>query len=205
MNRPEHDQHDLQSEKTSEERDVLFGVINRFIGYFTRQTVPRTGNDTTREYPFVAMDTRQAYEQLAAARCFLMEKGLFRPGLKCIDIGCGIGNILLFAEMLEFSVFGIEKDPASLTIARGLLEPEQVAATDIWEFDRVGDFDVIYYFRPFCEKGMQIRFERWVEEQCRPGAILIANRKMDDAIDADPRFLKIHETLPIWWKRTETS
>ncbi|MBE0585676.1 MAG: class I SAM-dependent methyltransferase, partial [Desulfofustis sp.] len=104
-----------------EELDVLFGVINRFIGYFTRQAVPRTGNDTSVEYPFVAMDTRQAYEQLLLARSYLAEHGLFRPGLKCIDIGCGIGNILLIAELLEFDVFGIEKDPASLQIARNLV------------------------------------------------------------------------------------
>lgn len=183
-----------------EELDVLFGVINRFIGYFTRQAVPRTGNDTSVEYPFVAMDTRQAYEQLLLARSFLQKHDLFRPGLKCIDIGCGIGNILLIAELLEFAVFGIEKDPASLRIARNLVGETLVAEIDIWTFERLADFDVLYYFRPFCEKTRQVKFERLVEQQCKPGAILIANRKMDEGIDNDPRFLRIAGEFPIWRK-----
>ena len=183
-----------------EELDVLFGVINRFIGYFTRQAVPHTGNDTSIEYPFVAMDTRQAYEQLRLARSYLQDRGLFRTGLKCIDIGCGIGNILLLAELLEFDVFGIEKDPASLQIARNLVGERQVAEVDIWTFSGLADFDVLYYFRPFCEKTRQVRFERLVEQQCKPGAILIANRKMDEGIDTDPRFLRIAGALPIWRK-----
>jgi SAM-dependent methyltransferase len=183
-----------------EELDVLFGVINRFIGYFTRQAVPRTGNDTSVEYPFVAMDTRQAYEQLLLARSYLEDRGLFRPGLKCIDIGCGIGNILLIAELLEFDIFGIEKDPASLQIARNLVGEALVAELDIWSFERLADFDVLYYFRPFCEKTRQLKFERLVEQQCKPGAILIANRKMDEGIDNDPHFDRISKEYPIWRK-----
>lgn len=183
-----------------EELDVLLGVINRFIGYFTRQAVPRTGNDTSVEYPFVAMDTRQAYEQLRLARSYLQDRGLFRTGLKCIDIGCGIGNILLLAELLEFDVFGIEKDPASLQIARNLVGERQVAEVDIWTFSGLADFDVLYYFRPFCEKTRQVRFERLVEQQCKPGAILIANRKMDEGIDSDQHFIRISNIYPIWCK-----
>ncbi len=191
-----------QSDKAhrDEELDILFGVINRFIGYFTRQAVPRTGNDTSVEYPFVAMDTRQAYEQLLLARSYLQERGLFRPGLKCIDIGCGIGNILLLAELLEFDVFGIEKDPASLPIARHLVGEAQVAEADIWTFGHLADFDVLYYFRPFCEKTRQVKFERLVEQQCKPGAILIANRKMDQGIDTDSRFFRIAQEFPVWCK-----
>jgi len=183
-----------------EELDVLFGVINRFIGYFTRQAVPRTGNDTSVEYPFVAMDTRQAYDQLLLARSYLQDHSLFRPGLTCIDIGCGIGNILLLAEALEFDVFGIEKDPASLQIARNLVGETQVEEGDIWTFEGLADFDVVYYFRPFCEKTKQLKFERLVEQQCKPGAILIANRKMDKTIDTDPRFQRIAKDFPVWRK-----
>ncbi len=192
----------LQSDRASrqEELDILFGVINRFIGHFTRQAVPRTGNDITTEYPFVAMDTRQAYEQLLFVRAFLQETKMFRPGLRFIDIGCGIGNILLIAEQLEFEVFGIEKDPASLAIARELIGPAAVDEIDIWQYDGLADFDVLYYFRPFCEKTMQLRFEKHVEDACSPGAVIIANRKMATDIDANPRFIRLAEDLPIWQK-----
>lgn len=182
------------------ERDVLFGVINRFIGFFTQSAVPNTTNDTKFEYPFVAMDTRQACEQLMFVRSFLERSGSFRPDMRFIDVGCGIGNILLFAEMLEFTVFGIEKDEGSLCIARKLVDERQISNQDIWGFDDWADYDVIYYFRPFCERDLQLRFERMVEEQCKPGAILIANRKMSEDIDANPLFTRIGGLLPVWQK-----
>ena len=47
-----------------EEHDILFGVINRFIGYYSREAQRETKNDTSSEYPFVAMDTRQVFRNL---------------------------------------------------------------------------------------------------------------------------------------------
>jgi 2-polyprenyl-3-methyl-5-hydroxy-6-metoxy-1,4-benzoquinol methylase len=182
------------------ERDVLFGVINRFIGYFTRRAVPKTTNNTRLEYPFVAMDTRQACEQLLFVRNFLGRHDRFRPGMKFIDVGCGIGNILLFAEMIEFDIYGIEKDQGSLTIAQQLFDAQIVSDQDIWSFNRWSEFDVIYYFRPFCEKELQRRFERLIEESCKPGAILIANRKMGDDVERNPLFTRIGGSLPVWQK-----
>ncbi|PIE56073.1 MAG: SAM-dependent methyltransferase [Desulfobulbus propionicus] len=184
-----------------EEYDILFGVINRFIGYFTRQTVPRSSNDISHEYSFVAMDTRQAYEQIRLARDFLVNRGQVIAELSFIDIGCGIGNILLLAEMMDFQVTGIEKDTATLPIARQLLGKERIFAHDIWAFDDVATFDVIYYFRPFSSREPQVRFERLVEDQLKVGGILIANMKMDDGIDNDPRFLRLSSKMPVWCKR----
>lgn len=183
-----------------EEQDILFGVINRFIGYFTRQAVPQTINDTTCEYPFVAMDTRQAYEQIRLARDFL-EKENREGSRKFIDIGCGIGNILLLAEMMDFEVFGIEKDTASLSIARELVGDDCVRQEDIWSFEAIREYDVVYYFRPFSEKSRQLKFEQHIEDSIKPGAILIANRKMSDRIDTDPRFLRLDPAWPVWLKK----
>ena len=182
-----------------EEQDILFGVINRFIGYFTRKAVPATVNDITREYPFVAMDTRQAYEQLLLARDFLHDK---HPGsdLRFIDIGCGIGNIMLLAEMMGFSIFGIEKDTPSFETAIHLVGAEHVSQEDIWKFNNLGKYDLVYYFRPFCEKTSQLRFEKRIENQMKPGSVLIANRKMDETIDSDRRFRRLSTDLPVWYK-----
>ena len=183
-----------------EEQDILFGVINRFIGYFTRQAVPATINDTTREYPFVAMDTRQAYEQIRLARNLLVDSGTKPDQLSFIDIGCGIGNILLLAEMMGFKIFGIEKDTASLTTARNLVGAESVSQADIWEFDKLDVYDIIYYFRPFCERKLQIAFEQRIENNLKSGGILIANRKMGEAINTDHRFKRLDPDWPVWQK-----
>lgn len=183
-----------------EELDVFFGTINRFIGYFTRDSQRLSANDTSKEYPFVAMDTRQAYEQLKLVRDYLRGAGRFKAGLRFIDIGCGIGNVMLMAELLDFAVYGIEKDEVPFQVAVKLLGEELVAQDDIWEFERFGDFDVIYYFRPFSDQGLQTRFEKMVEDELKPGGILIANRKIGQEIDNDPRFTRLTERWPVWVK-----
>ena len=58
-------------EMPEEEKDVFFGVINRFIGFFSLEAQRKTTNDTANEYPFVAMDTRQVYEQLKFVKKYL--------------------------------------------------------------------------------------------------------------------------------------
>jgi SAM-dependent methyltransferase len=187
-----------------EELDVFFGIINRFIGYFTRDAIQASQNDTRHEYPFVPMDTRQAYAQISLARDLLRSQKKMGPGVTFMDVGCGIGNVLLLAELMEFTVYGIEKDEYPCTIAKKLLGDDCVAQDDIWQFARFADFDVIYYFRPFAEKQLQLRFEKLIEDQLKPGGILIANRKMDLAIDQDPRFRRLTEQWPVWQKQQET-
>ncbi len=191
---------ELHLSDREQEQDILFGVINRFIGYFTRQALPNTSNDTTNEYPFVAMDTRQAYEQIRLARQFLLETGAPPRPPRFIDIGCGIGNIMLLAELMDFKVFGIEKDTGSLEIARSLLGRAAVSEEDIWNFTQLDEFDVVYYFRPFCEKTHQLAFEQRIEDKLKPGAILIANRKMSQAINDDLRYQRLSPQWPVWYR-----
>lgn len=185
-----------------EELDVFFGIINRFIGYFTRDAIRASQNDTTSEYPFVPMDTRQAYAQISLARDLLREQKKMRPGVSFIDVGCGIGNVMLMAELMEFDAYGIEKDEYPFKIAKKLMG-DCVTQDDIWKFDRFSDFDVIYYFRPFAEKKMQLTFEHMIEEKLKTGGILIANRKMDMEIDNNPRFQRLEEQWPVWQKIAE--
>lgn len=183
-----------------EELDLFFGIINRFIGYFTRDAIRASQNNTHQEYPFVPMDTRQAHAQLGLARAQLQRQNKMVPGVSFIDVGCGIGNVTLLAELMDFSAFGIEKDEYPYKIAQKLMGRECVAQDDIWEFNRFAEFDVIYYFRPFAEKKLQIDFEQMIEEKLKPGGILIANRKMDMDIDHDPRFRRLEEAWPVWQK-----
>lgn len=184
-----------------EELDVFFGIINRFIGYFTRDAIRASQNDTSTEYPFVPMDTRQAYAQISLARDLLRQQKKMGPGVSFMDVGCGIGNVLLMAELMDFAVYGIEKDEYPYKIAQKLMGGDCVAQDDIWEFERFADFDVIYYFRPFAEKNLQLTFEHMIEDKLKPGGILIANRKMDMEIDNDPRFQRLEEQWPVWQKR----
>lgn len=184
-----------------DERDILFGVINRFIGFFTHDSQRQSENDPESEYPFVAMDTRQVFAQVALAHQVLTTtREDDQPLPTFLDIGCGIGNVLLFAEQMEFDVYGLEKDPFPCSIAIKIHGPERVVQQDIWEFEDYSRFDVIYYFRPFHDGALERRFERLIEDRLKPGGILIANRKMDNSIDSDQRFRRLHPEMPIWMK-----
>lgn len=184
-----------------EERDILFGVINRFLGYFTRDSQRESINDPGTEYPFVPMDTRQVFDQILLAREELRARQGEDVELSFIDIGCGIGNVLLFAEMMGFRVAGIEKDIFPCRVAQKLFDERAVTPTDIWEFEEFSRFDVVYYFRPFHDGNMQRRFEEYIEDRVRPGGVLIANRKMSDKIETDPRFSRLRPDMPVWARR----
>jgi hypothetical protein len=197
MSRYEEHKHSILAE---EERDIYLGVINRFIGYYSREAQKETQNDTTSEYPFVAMDTRQAFEQLAIVHKHLgMDTNQAKP-FSFIDVGCGIGNIMLIAEQYSFDAYGIEKDAYPYQLATRLIDEEHVWQRDIWEFDDYHRFDVIYYFRPLPDAGPQTKFELMIEDKIKKGGILIANRKISNAIEEDSRFKRLSVDHPIWQK-----
>ena len=187
---------------TEDEKDVLFGMINRFIGYFTRDSQRESTNNEDSEYPFVPMDTRQMIEQIKLAYSVLPTPSYHDPKYSFIDIGCGIGNVLLAAEQFDFDVFGIEKDPYPCKIAQKLIGSTKAVMEDIWDFKNYNKFDVIYYFRPFHDGNTQRCFELFIERELKQGGILIANRKMSDAIDDDDRYTRLAPDMPVWQKKS---
>ena len=186
-------------EKAEEERDIYFGIINRFIGYFSRQSQKETRNQADIEYPFVAMDTRQMFDQIKFAFDYLTaakKSGTF----SFLDIGCGIGNAMLVAEQIGFDVYGFEKDEFPFRIACELMGANKVTQEDIRHYDKYEQFDLIYYFRPFSDGQLMREFEKMIEDRIKPGGILIANRKMSNVIDTDSRFVRLSPDMPIWRK-----
>jgi 2-polyprenyl-3-methyl-5-hydroxy-6-metoxy-1,4-benzoquinol methylase len=183
------------------ELDPYLGVINRFLGYHAHRAIRATQHDTSKAYPFIAMDTRQAFEQIAFVHDYLeMDESSTSLEKRFLDVGCGIGNILLIAEQYGFTVFGFEKDAYPCALARELVGEDLVEPGDAWEFQRYHEFDVVYLFRLLPEAATQSKLERMIEEQLKPGAVLIANRKLGKDIEQDKRFKKIHPTHPIWQK-----
>jgi len=188
------------SEQITPDREILLGVINRFIGLFSREIQRDTKLQTSKEYPFVAMDTRQVFEELKLVRNYLMKRDGNKEldGYRFLDIGCGFGNVMLFAEQFGFDVYGIEKDEASLKTALRFFEKEQIIPEDITTFKDYGEFDVVYFFCPLT-KGERA-FEEFVEDSLKTGAILIGNYKRSKKIETDKRFKRLSDSLPVWEK-----
>ena len=186
------------------ELDAYLGVINRFIAYHGHRSLKETQHRTAEAYPFVAMDTRQVFEQISFVHSHLQMEGKNAGRtFRFLDVGCGIGNILMVAEQYGFDVFGFERDEASCRFALEIMGKDQVEQEDAWEFDRYGDFDVVYFFRPCPEAGPQSKLEKMIEEKIKPGAILIANLRLGKSVDEDRRFTRLHDTFPIWQKSDE--
>lgn len=192
----------MSREVSEEERDVYLGIINRFIGYYSGKSRRTTKNETSREYPFIAMDTRQAIEEIRIVRDFLEAENKDRD-LTFLDAGCGFGNILLIAEQYFFQVYGIEKDEYPCLLAQRFFGTERVQQGNVWDFQGYGDHDVIYYFRPLPDGDSESRLERLIENKMKKGAVLIANRKLSREIEGDPRFRAIDDHYPIWQKLAE--
>ena len=186
----------------NEENDIFFNVINRFVGFYSRDAARETRNDTDCEYPFVAMDTRQVFAQMDFVRAFLEldRENPANPQPRLLDVGCGIGNVLLVAEQFGFEVYGIEKDEYPFQVAARLIGEERIAQADIWTYEGYGEYEVIYYYRPFSGREQQLRFERLIEDRLKTGGILIANHKNSEAIGQDSRFERLSPSLPIWRK-----
>ena len=187
---------------TEEHSDIFFNIINRFVGFYSRDAARNTCNDKDCEYPFVAMDTRQVFAQLAFAARYLNldPEAVPEPPLRLLDVGCGIGNVLLIAEQFGFDVYGIEKDEYSFPIAAKLIGEDRIAQADIWAYEGYNEYDVIYYYRPFSGREQQLRFEKLIEDSMKTGGILIANHKNSEAIAQDSRFKRLSPSLPIWQK-----
>ena len=186
----------------NEENDIFFNIINRFVGFYSQEAVRETRNNTDCEYPFVAMDTRQVFAQMGFVSGFL---GLdldnpAAPKPRLLDVGCGIGNVLLIAEQFGFEVYGFEKDEYPFRVAAKLIGEERITQADIWTYEGYGDYEVIYYYRPFSGREQQLRFEKLIEDSMKTGGILIANHKNSEAIGQDSRFERLSPALPIWRK-----
>lgn len=185
-----------------EEREIFFNIINRYLGFYTREAHRITQNTTSQEYPFIAMDTRQVFEQISFVKKYLEEQhGPIKDGqFSFVDVGCGTGNILLIAEQFLFDVYGLEKDEFPVSIAKGLIGDGKIFQEDIRTHSEYGKYDVIYYFCPLSLGEQQRTLENFIEDAMKPGAILIANQKRSDAIENDTRFTRLHDKYQIWEK-----
>lgn len=94
-------------------------------------------------------------------------------GDRFLDIGCGVGTKMMLAQdIFGLSVYGVERVPEYVAAARkrGLVVEE----ADALGWNGYGDFDVVFFNRPFFDVERQAQLEQQVYRDMKPGAVVIA-------------------------------
>jgi trans-aconitate methyltransferase len=93
-------------------------------------------------------------------------------GDKFLDIGCGPGAKMLLADVVfGLNVRGVERVPEYVKAARerGLVVDE----ADALGWKGYGDFDLVFFNRPFYDQVREVELENQVFAGLKPGAVLI--------------------------------
>lgn len=128
------------------------------------QKVPGAGDAT--HTPWMPFPTYDLIPLLAAA---VAEAD---GGDRFLEIGCGPGpNMMLADEIFGLDVQGIERVPEYVAQARqqGLLVHE----ADAGEWKGYGDYDILWFNRPFRDRDAQRALEDLVWSEMREGAVVI--------------------------------
>lgn len=93
-------------------------------------------------------------------------------GNKFLEVGAGIGTKMQLAEELfGLDVYGIERTAEYCKEARerGL----QVFEADALGWGSYGDYDIVFFNRPFFDQELQAELELQVWRDMKPGAVVI--------------------------------
>jgi SAM-dependent methyltransferase len=173
------------------EASILRRVVGEYHYYF-RNLLQRKHRDMIRGcHEFIPMDPRSlvfrfiAIDEYIKSRdgidnvdyCLDYDK---RP-IKFLDAGCGMGNILLIAEALNWQPSGVEIDPKYVKIARDVLgsrdsyfpKRANVHMGDLLKYTGYRKFDVIYYWSPMYDHDMLKRFTERLGNMMKIGAIVL--------------------------------
>lgn len=94
-------------------------------------------------------------------------------GRSFLDVGSGLGEKLVFARELGFDAHGLELRPELVDIARRFFPEFPVTIDNALEYDRYGDFDVIYLYQLSPDHDIDREINERIVDQMRPGAYFV--------------------------------
>ena len=102
-------------------------------------------------------------------------RGLYKKNAVFCDIGCGIGNIVLYAGKSGFDSFGYEINTGLKPIhkkAKIAVEYGDILKMDL---SRLNEADVIYLYRPINDDRLMNKLFGLIYKHSRDGAIILYN------------------------------
>lgn len=89
---------------------------------------------------------------------------------KFLDVGSGLGTKVILASVL-FDAYGIEYNREYVARSRAF-GMSRVEYGDALNYDRYGEFDLLYYYRPLRDSSLYREFESKVHSQMHKGALV---------------------------------
>jgi len=152
---------------------LAFAYDPRRTSRWATEKDARQQRDEHRDY--IALDPELFAERLFA--CGADRAGAF------LDVGCGTGEKPFLAYALGGfdAADGLEYDPKTVAVAEYLLHgaatkqpyPIRVFCQDALEFDRYGDYDVVYMWRPLRSAALMRQLIARIAAQIKVGAIVM--------------------------------
>lgn len=166
----------MQSKKdkmSSDLADILSGSIHRYISFIAdfhkiRPTYKSKGG--TMHYGFVPMGTNPILDILYE---LYNHMGGHKYKHSFLDIGCGIGNIVLLANEIGFDAYGLEYNSKIYNIAKRIISSHHIFKGNMTSFKDYGKYDILYYYLPMADGEAMTKFATKLAKAVKPGAYII--------------------------------
>ena len=164
--------------KENEDRSLAYlqvklNVFNVAFHKIEEASLPPAGDDQI-TYGWVPFPSG-AFVDMLLEGFFLLKQDRTK---RFLDVGSGIGTKLMLASVL-FDAHGIELFDEYIYQSE-LLGCKNVIKADALKFDGYGEFDFLYFYRPFRSDQVQKEFESRLAEKMRPGALLAPMHTLTD-------------------------
>lgn len=77
-----------------------------------------------------------------------MSKSSHQHGIRFLDIGCGIGNVVETARKIGFDAYGLEYNTKICNVARKFIGKYHIIKGNMLTFKNYHEYDVLYYYQP---------------------------------------------------------
>jgi len=95
---------------------------------------------------------------------------------KFLDVGCGMGNVMIIANALGFKTYGIEFDHKIVQLVKKLHNPQikkGIIKDDITTYTNYSKYDIIYYYVPIKNGDIMQDCAKRIADQAKDNAIII--------------------------------
>jgi 2-polyprenyl-3-methyl-5-hydroxy-6-metoxy-1,4-benzoquinol methylase len=160
--------------------EILSATVDRYISLLIR------GDDGsasicdsyqsiegTRHFGFIPSHTQRILDTLYRLSLYVGSK--YRRQYRFLDIGCGIGNIVLLASMVGFNAYGLEYNEKIYSMAKRMMGPHRIFKGDMNKFTEYNQYDILYYYQPICQNKTMLEFAKKLAKVMKCGAYVIPN------------------------------